>query len=212
MTEAAFPSLVSKVSYDDYPSRQVANHKAAPASPIRGPAQQQSQQAAAVHGQVHMAQQGNHSATAAVHQQPPQQQKQAALTSTPPPPPPQQAAQLPDPRWSLSGNSPSQSPHKQPPPKPQALQSALPPGYMPQARPAGHVPQPRRVAQQPMTEQAAMTNGSELVSGMHRQRKGLRLLPGRQLTRYNHPRVSRLNENPKVMTPYIAFHVNGILI
>lgn len=190
MTEAAFPSLVSKVSYDDYPPRQVTCHKAAPASPRRGLAQQHSQHAAAAHGQVHTAQQSSHSATAAVYRQPPQQQKQAPHVGVPPPPPAQQAVQLPEPRWSSSGNSLSQIPHKQPPQKPRTLQSALPPGYMPQARPAGHVPQPRRIAQQPKTEQPAMTDGAEHVNGMNRQMKGLNLMPGGQPTCCSHPRVS----------------------
>ena len=176
MTEAAFPSLVSKVSYDDYPTRPVTNHKAAPASPVRAPAQQQRQQAPAVREQIQTPRHNRHNATAAVYQQPqPQQQQQqqqkAPLMSTPRPPPAQQTAQLPDPRWASSGSSPSQSPRKLPPQKPQSLRSALPPGYM---------PQPRRVAQQPMTEQPAMTPASEHVPGLNRQNNGINHMPGGQ--------------------------------
>ena len=176
MTEAAFPSLISKVSYDDYPTRPVTNHKAAPASPVRAPAQQQRQQAPAVREQIQTPRHNRHNATAAVNQQPPQpqpQQRQALVMSTPRRPPAQQATQLPDPRWSSSGNSPSQSPHKQPPQKPHSLRSALPPGYM---------PQPRRVAQQPMTEQPAMTAASEHVQGLNRQNNGINYMPGGQPT------------------------------
>ena len=189
MTEAAFPSLVSKVSYDDYPTRPVTNHKAAPASPARGPTQQQRQHAPAVHGQMKTPQHSRHSATADVNQQPSQQQKQAPLRSMPRPPPAQQP-QLPDPRWSSSGNSPSQSPRKQPPQKPHSLRSALPPGYMPQARPAGHVPQPRRVAQQPMAEQPAMAAGSQHANGVNRHSRGVNLMPGGESTCCNHDCVS----------------------
>ena len=181
MTEAAFPSLVSKVSYDDYPTRPVTNHKAAPASPVRAPAQQQRQQAPAVREQTQAPRHNRHNATAAVYQQPQPQKRQAPVISTPRPPPAQQAAQLPDPRWSSSGNSPSQSPHKQPPNKTQSLRSALPPGYM---------PQPRRVAQQPMTEQSAMTAGSEHVHGINRQSNGINHMPGGQPTCCNCLRVS----------------------
>ena len=179
MTEAAFPSLVSKVSFDDYPTRPVTTHKAAPASPDRAPAQQQRQQAPAVREQTQTQtpRHNRHNATAAVYQQPqPQsqpQQRQAPVMSTPRPPPAQQPAQLPDPCWSSSGNSPSQSPRKQPPQKPQSLRSALPPGYM---------PQPRRVAQQSMTEQPAMTASSEHVRGMNRQSNGINHMPGGQPT------------------------------
>lgn len=179
MTEAAFPSLVSKVSYDDYPTRPVTNHKAAPASPVRALAQQQRQQAPAVREQIQTPRHNCHNATAAAYQQPQlqqQQQQKTPLMSTPRPPPAQQTAQLPDPRWASSGNSPSQSPRKLPPQKPQSLRSALPPGYM---------PQPRRVAQQPITEQPAMTPGSEHAQGLNRQSNGVNHMPGGQPTRCN---------------------------